>query len=119
MIKILFGIWRNRYFRTIWIVFLSLYLLVVFLSPANMPHLTDYDVYYIAGNKAVAHKTVYDVEHQDKFKYSPLTAILWGVSFSSLPGKISKTLWYIFSLLLWVILVLLFENIFSKNNIIS
>lgn len=61
-------------------------LLVVFLNKHERPDFSDFKVYWIAGQKAAQHQTVYDVKGHYQFKYSPFIALLWSLP-SHLPGK--------------------------------
>ncbi len=51
----------------------------LFLSPSERPNFSDFEVYWVAGNKAAEHLTVYDVEGHYQFKYSPFVALLWSL----------------------------------------
>lgn len=48
-------------------------------------HFTDFQIYYEAGLKSVAHQTVFDVQGRQQFKYSPLIAWVYGVFFGPMP----------------------------------
>lgn len=54
-------------------------MLVQFRAQGNRPDFSDFKVYWLAGAKAIAHQTVYDVEGHYQYKYSPFVALLWGV----------------------------------------
>lgn len=54
-------------------------LLVQFRTREHRPDFSDFKVYWLAGAKAIAHHTVYDVEGHYQYKYSPFVALLWGV----------------------------------------
>jgi hypothetical protein len=60
-------------------------MLVWFLNKHERPDFSDFKVYWIAGQKAARHLTVYDVQGHYQFKYSPFVALLWSVP-SMLPG---------------------------------
>jgi hypothetical protein len=55
------------------------------LDPHNRPDFSDFKVYWLAGQKAAAHRTVYDVVGHYQYKYSPFVALLWGIP-HALPG---------------------------------
>lgn len=54
-------------------------MLVQFRVRNHRPDFSDFKVYWLAGSKAIAHLTVYDVEGHYQYKYSPFVALLWGV----------------------------------------
>ena len=54
-------------------------MLVQFRARDHRPDFSDFKVYWLAGAKALAHLTVYDVEGHYQYKYSPFVALLWGV----------------------------------------
>jgi Glycosyltransferase family 87 len=51
----------------------------LFLNHAERPNFSDFRVYWVAGNKAAEHLTVYDVQGHYQFKYSPFIALLWAI----------------------------------------
>jgi hypothetical protein len=53
-------------------------MLVQFSARGHRPDFSDFKVYWLAGSKALAHSTVYDVEGHYQYKYSPFVALLWG-----------------------------------------
>jgi hypothetical protein len=53
--------------------------LVQFRAKGNRPDFSDFKVYWLAGAKAIAHQTVYDVEGHYQYKYSPFVALFWGL----------------------------------------
>jgi hypothetical protein len=53
--------------------------------PGSWPDFSDFAVFYQAGGKALAHRTVYDVAGHYQFKYAPWTAIVLGAFYSWLP----------------------------------
>ena len=53
-------------------------MLVQFRARGHRPDFSDFKVYWLAGSKALAHLTVYDVEGHYQYKYSPFVALLWG-----------------------------------------
>ena len=53
-------------------------MLVQFRARDHRPDFSDFKVYWLAGAKAIAHLTVYDVEGHYQYKYSPFVALLWG-----------------------------------------
>ena len=54
-------------------------------APGQRPDFSDFKVYWLAGAKARAHQTVYDVEGHYQYKYSPFVALLWALP-HALPG---------------------------------
>jgi len=60
-------------------------MLVQFRTRGHRPDFSDFKVYWLAGEKAAAHQTVYDVEGHYQYKYSPFVALLWAVP-HALPG---------------------------------
>jgi hypothetical protein len=54
-------------------------MLVQFRAKGHRPDFSDFKVYWLAGGKALAHLTVYDVEGHYQYKYSPFVALLWGL----------------------------------------
>lgn len=54
-------------------------MLAQFSAREHRPDFSDFKVYWLAGAKAVAHHTVYDVEGHYQYKYSPFVALLWGI----------------------------------------
>jgi hypothetical protein len=60
-------------------------MLVQWRTPGQRPDFSDFKVYWLAGEKAGAHQTVYDVQGHYQYKYSPFVALLWAVP-HSLPG---------------------------------
>lgn len=68
-------------------------LLVVFLDKQHRPDFSDFKVYWLAGTKAAAHQTVYDVQGHYQFKYSPFVALLWSVPGALLHAKRQHWAW--------------------------
>jgi len=62
---------------------------VLFLQRHERPDFSDFHVYWVAGEKAARHQTVYDVEDHYQFKYSPFIALLWALP----PFVGSERLW--------------------------
>ncbi len=85
------------------IIFGYLIHLFYFEWEAASQHLKDFQVYYIAGQKAVQGLSVYDVEGHWQFKYGPAVAQLFGYSFSALDYTTSRMIYYAFNALLWMI----------------
>jgi hypothetical protein len=56
------------------------------LDPHNRPNFSDFKVYWLAGQKAAEHRTVYDVVGHYQYKYSPFVALLWAIP-HALPGQ--------------------------------
>jgi hypothetical protein len=54
-------------------------MLAQFCANTQRPDFSDFKVYWLAGAKAVAHHTVYDVEGHYQYKYSPFVALIWGI----------------------------------------
>ena len=61
-------------------------MLWLWFDPHNRPNFSDFKVYWVAGEKAAAHRTVYDVVGHFQYKYSPFVALLWGIP-HVLPGQ--------------------------------
>ena len=57
-----------------------------FSSRDARPNFSDFKVYWVAGEKAAEHRTVYDVQGHYQFKYSPFVALLWAPPAAFLPG---------------------------------
>jgi hypothetical protein len=58
----------------------------LFVGRDNRPNFSDFKVYWVAGDKAAEHRTVYDVQGHYQFKYSPFVALLWALPVAILPG---------------------------------
>lgn len=72
--------------RVLALVALAGLLLAQWLDPQHRPDFSDFRVYWVAGQKALDHHTVYDVQGHYQYKYSPFVAWLWGLP-HALPGK--------------------------------
>lgn len=60
-------------------------LLWQWFDPRHRPDFSDFQVYWVAGQKALTHRSVYDVEGHYQYKYSPFVALLWAIP-RALPG---------------------------------
>jgi hypothetical protein len=69
---------RRAWIASAWAVAALLWL-ALFLQPHERPDFSDFHVYWVAGEKAARHLTVYDVEGHYQFKYSPFVALLWAL----------------------------------------
>jgi len=82
--------------------------------------LCDFEVYHIAGVKALQHHTVYDVTDHWQFKYSPLVAYLFGISFSKIDFFYSQILFTILIAVSWPYLIIKIIQTYSphiRNNL--
>ena len=82
--------------------------------------LCDFAVYYKAGVKALQHHTVYDVTDHWQFKYSPLIAYLFGISFSKINFFYSQILFTILIAVSWPYLIIKIIQAYSphiRNNL--
>jgi hypothetical protein len=77
---------RTLVCKTIVCVCVAGVLAYLFLAHAHRPDFSDFKVYWIAGEKAALHQTVYDVQGHYQFKYSPFIALLWAIPAALLPG---------------------------------
>jgi hypothetical protein len=91
------------------------YLVALIPSPEG---LIDLAVYFEAGQKALAHQTVYDVQGHFQFKYSPFIAYLFGLFFYPFSFAELGKAYYFFNVLAFLILKFFFvrEIIGTKDK---
>jgi hypothetical protein len=70
----------------------------LFLTRANRPDFSDFNVYWVAGGKAAEHRTVYDVQGHYQYKYSPFVALMWSLPVTLLPGTKYQWAWLHYAL---------------------
>jgi hypothetical protein len=70
---------RHLLYKLLALVGVACLMLAQFRMKQHRPDFSDFKVYWLAGAKAVAHHTVYDVEGHYQYKYSPFVALLWGI----------------------------------------
>lgn len=69
---------RQNIQKVLALIGVAVLMLAQFRAPGHRPDFSDFKVYWLAGAKAIAHLTVYDVEGHYQYKYSPFVALLWG-----------------------------------------
>ncbi len=74
----------------------------LYKQPAHAPNFSDFEVYYVAGQKTLAHQTVYDTTGLYRFRYAPSVALMFGLTISQPPRHIIQRIFYWGSLLAWL-----------------
>jgi hypothetical protein len=73
------GVSRHKIQKVLALIGVGCLMLAQFRAKDQRPDFSDFKVYWLAGAKAIAHLTVYDVEGHYQYKYSPFVALLWGL----------------------------------------
>ncbi len=84
--------------------------LYLFFLPVITSRWLDFPVYWEAGTKAVAGRTVYDVVGHFQYKYSPLVALLFGKALGAYSFETASAIFQRTMLLVWVALFVKFAR---------
>lgn len=96
--------------RNLWILVSTLILLVWigariipnWFAAANTPDFTDLHVFYTGGEKALEHKTLYDVQGHYQFKNAPFVGVIWGIVFTPFAFEGLTWSYYFILLFAWI-----------------
>jgi len=77
--------------------------------------LVDFQVFYIAGKKALFHHTVYDVTDHWQYKYSPLIAYLFGTTICRFDYPTAQFIFTLLLMAIWPLLIWAVLNAFERD----